>query len=60
MQRKKQLKKIVSGVNNFLQQKGIKPSSNRNATSPSLKCKVKTSKKKSNKKPKLSSSKFTL
>ena len=51
--------KIVSGVNNFLQQKPIKPPSKSIATSSSLKRKVKASKKKSNKKPKLSSE-FTL
>ena len=51
--------KITSGVNNFLQQKAIKAPSNRNASSSSLKRKVKTSKK-SGKKPKLSNGKFTL
>ena len=51
-QQKKTAKdKITSGVNIFLQQKAIKPPSNRNATSSSLKRKVKTSKK-SSKKPK--------
>ena len=51
--------KITSGVNNFLQQKAIKPPSNIIAGSPSLKRKVKTSKK-SRKKPRLSNEKFTL
>ena len=50
---------ITSGVNNFLQQKAIKPPSNRIAASSSLKRKVKTSKK-PRKKPRLSNEKFTL
>ena len=50
--------KVVSGVNNFLQKKAIKPPSKSIVTSSSLKRKVKTSKK-SKKKPKLSSE-FTL
>ena len=51
--------KIVSGVNNFLQQKPIKPPSKSIATSSSLKRKAKASKK-SAKKPKLSKGGFTL
>ena len=60
MQKKTAKDKITSGVINFLQQKAIKPSSNRNAASSSLKCKVKTSKKKSSKKAKLTKNKFKL
>ena len=51
--------KIVSGVNNFLQQKTIKPPTKSFASSSSLKRKAKASKK-SAKKPKLSKGGFTL
>ena len=51
--------KITSGVNNFLEQKAIKPPSKSIATSSSLKRKAKASKK-SDKKPKLSKGEFTL
>ena len=54
--------KITSGINDFLQQKTIKPQSNQNTISTSLKRKATTSKskKKSNKKAKLIKNKFTL
>ena len=51
--------KIVSGVNNFLQQKTIKPPTKSFASSSSLKRKAKASKK-STKKTKLSKGGFTL